>query len=212
MGRAMNRTLLVATSSVGLVVGGAMSASAHQNDHGDHGYGDHGYWAKGWVKVCQSVTGDYGRWDDGRDRWDDNKRDTRDGHHATDDTRRSGYDDPDSRLDRRYLYDDTNRHDRDGWHRNNLDGRYLVRDSRGRTYSVTLQGRSDCETVRVSKGWAKVSVVSQPDDTRLKSARNVWVKVKRDRVATVQFSYEIKRNHRSYDRGDGHYDHLMADR
>lgn len=180
MQHAMSRTLLVATSSAGLILGGALSAGASERDggHGDHRDWN---WGKGWVKVCQTVKDDhrYPR-HDGKD----------DGYNRD---RTSGYDDSKSTMDSRYRYGDDHKD------YNRYEGRYLVRDSRGKGYWVTLKGKSDCERVRVNKGWAKVSVINRPDNTVLKSDRSVWVKVKKYDTATANFYYDAKRDRRHDD-------------
>lgn len=188
MQHAMSRTLLVAASSAGLVLGGALSAGATERDSGHYGDHHHHGWAKGWLTVCQTVKDDhwYGHHDD----------------YMKDHT--NGYADPNSTIDSRYRYGDEHR-DRNGY-----VGRYLVRDSRGQGYWVTLKGRQDCETLRVNKGWAKVSVVHRPDNTRLKSASNMWVKVKKNERAVAAFIYEANRDHHHNDNhhNDSHqYDH-----
>ena len=185
MQHATRRTLLVATSSVGLVLGGALSAGAHERD-GHHGGHDQN-WGKGWVRVCQTVKTD--RWDSHDGGWNDGRDGRNDGSYTKD--HRNGYDDPNSKIDNRYRYGDDNR-DRHG-DRNSYEGRYLVRDSRGIGYWVTLTGRQDCETVRVNKGWAKVSVVNSPDNTRLTSDRSVWVKVRKYDTASANFTFQAKR-------------------
>jgi hypothetical protein len=178
----MSRTLLVATSSAGLILGGALSAGASERDggHGDHRDWN---WGKGWVKVCQTVKENH--WD-GKD----------DGYHHD---RTSGYDDSKSTIDSRYRYGD------DHSDHNRYEGRYLVRDSRGKGYVVTLKGKRDCETVRVNKGWARVSVIDRPDNTWLKSDRSKLVKVNKHGTATANFYYEAKRDSR-HDDHDHHYD------
>ena len=178
MQHAMSRTLLVATSSAGLVLGGALSAGASERDDGHYGDHHHHGWAKGWVMVCQTIKDDH--------HYRDHDGYTKD--HS------SGYDDSSATIDSRYRYGDDH-HDRN----RTYEGRYLVRDSRGKSYWVTLKGKRDCETVRVYKGWAKVSVVHRPDNTRLKSASNVWVKVKKNEVARASFVYEAKWDHHDYD-------------
>lgn len=195
MQHAMSRTLLVATSSAGLILGGALSAGASERDggHGDHRDWN---WGKGWVKVCQTVKDDH---------WyprDDHHYGSKDDGYKND--RTSGYDDTKSKMDSRYRYDD-NYKDRYGDH-NRYEGRYLVRDSRGKGYWVTLTGKSDCETVRVNRGWAKVSVIIRPDNTWLKSDRSVWVKVKKYDTATANFYYQAKRDYRHDDHHDHYYD------
>jgi hypothetical protein len=187
MQHAMSRTLLVATSSAGLVLGGALSAGASQRDGGHYGNHHGRTWAKGWLTVCQTVQ------DDHRYPPRDGKRDYKDGGYSKDHS--NGYDDPNSKLDNRYRYGDDSR-DRN---RNSYEGRYLVRDSRGQGYWVTLKGRQDCETLRVNKGWAKVSVVHRPDNTRLKSASSTWVNVRKNDRATVSFRYVATWDHSRYD-------------
>ena len=191
MHHTMSRTLLVATSSAGLVLGSALSAGASQRD-GDH-YGSHHdrSWAKGWLTVCQTVRDDH-RYPshDGRG---DGRGDGKDGGYNKDHS--SGYNDPNSKIDNRYRYGDDSR----DHNRNSYEGRYLVRDSRGQGYWVTLKGRQDCETVRVNTGWARVSVVHRPDNTRLKSASNMWVKVKKYDRSTASFLYEATSDSRHYD-------------
>lgn len=189
MQHAMNRTLLVAASSAGLVVGGALSAGASEGDGGHYGNHHDRSWAKGWVKVCQTVKDEhrYPR-DNGTD-----------GGYNRDHT--NGYGDSNSTIDSRYRYGHDNQD------HNRYEGRYLVRDSRGTGYWVTLTGKSDCESVRVNKGWAKVSVVIRPDNTWLKSDRSIWVKVKKYDTATANFYYQAKRDSRhDGNNHDGHYD------
>ena len=177
MQHAMSRTLLVAASSAGLVLGGALSAGASGRDSGHYGDYHHRSWANGWLTVCQTVKDDY--------RYGNHDNYTKD--HT------NGYQDPNSTIDNRYRYGDDHRD------RNIYVGRYLVWDSRGQGYWVTLKGRQDCETIRVSKGWVKVSVVHRPDNTRLKSASNVWVKVRKNQVSTASFLFEAIRVHHHYD-------------
>lgn len=183
MGHVMNRALLATVSSAGLLVGGAMSASAHQSDHRDH----HD-WGKGWLTVCQTVK-DQHRYP-GHDDWGDH------GHKAGDSSHKNGYDDRSSTIDSRYRYGDDGR-DHYG-DRNSYTGRYLVRDSRGQTSWVTLTGKRDCESLKVNRGWAKVSVVHRPDNARLTSDRSVWVKANRYDRATAAFTYEAKKDSRHY--------------
>ncbi|SES02548.1 hypothetical protein SAMN05216199_1839 [Pedococcus cremeus] len=160
-----------------------MSASAHQSDHRDHRD-----WGKGWLMVCQTVK-------------DDHRYPGHDRNDMTGDNHTGGYGDSNSTIDSRYRYGHDNQD------HNRYEGRYLVRDSRGTGYWVTLTGKSDCESVRVNKGWAKVSVVIRPDNTWLKSDRSIWVKVKKYDTATANFYYQAKRASRhDGNNHDGHYD------
>jgi hypothetical protein len=139
MQHTMSRTLLVAVSSAGLVLGGAVSAGAADKDKDK----DKG---KGWVEVCQEIT-----------------------HKKKDDKGK----------------------DKD---RNSYHGLYKVVDSKDKVYWVKLKGKDDCDSVKVNKGWAKVSVKGQPEDTKLKSKKNQWTHVKKGKTSTVTFEYEAKKD------------------
>jgi hypothetical protein len=139
MQHTMSRTLLVAVSSAGLVLGGAVSAGASDKDKDK----DNG---KGWVKVCQEIT---------QKKKDDKGKDK---------------------------------------DHNSYNGLYKVRDSKGKTYWVKLEGKDDCDSVKVNTGWAKVSVKGQPDETKLKSKKNQWTHVKKDKRSTVTFEYDAKKD------------------
>ena len=141
MQHTMSRTLLVAVSSAGLVLGGAVSAGASDKDHKDRDNG------KGWVKVCQEI----------KDKKDDKDKDR-------------------SKA------------------KNDYRGLYKVQDSKGKVYWVDLKGKDDCDSVKVNKGWAKVSVKAEPEDTKLKSKKNQWTYVKKDKRSEVTFTYEVKKD------------------
>jgi hypothetical protein len=174
---AMSRTLLVGASSAGLVLGSALAAGASERD--DDRHGDHDRrWSKGGLTVCQYV-----KEDDRRD-YGQKDNDRKDG-------KKGGYDDSNSKMKSSYRYDN----DR---HRNEYVGKYVVRDSRGKWHRITLRGKSDCERIRVNTGWARVFVIDRPDDTRLKSASNRWVKVKKYDSAHARFFYEEKDHHSHY--------------
>lgn len=176
MGHAMSRTLLVGASSAGLILGGALSAGASERD-GRHGY--HRDWDKGWLTVCQYIKDDYRHHHGYKDGYKDDYKD--DGKH-------SGYDDSKSRMDSRYRYDNDRHHNDD-------KGLYQVVDRRGKSQWIRLDGKRDCETVKVLEGWARVIVRNTPDDTRLKSHRNQWVKIREDKRSVVVFAYEKKHDH-----------------
>ena len=65
---------------------------------------------------------------------------------------------------------------------NDYHGLYKVEDSKGKVYWVKLKGKDDCDSVKVNKGWAKVSVKGQPEDTKLKSKKNQWTHVKKGKT------------------------------
>lgn len=167
---AMSRTLLVGASSAGLVLGSALAAGASERDR-HHGY--HRDWDKGWLTVCQYVK-------------DDHRHHRYDGHDG--DHKRSGYDDTNSKMRSSYRYDNDRRHNDD-------KGVYRVVDRRGNAQLIRLDGKRDCETIKVLEGWARVSVLRTPDDTKLKSHRNQWVKIRDDKRSVVVFSYEKKHDH-----------------
>ena len=135
MQHTMSRTLLVAVSSAGLVLGGAVSAGASDKDK-DNG--------KGTVEVCQEIT----------------KKKTRKGQGQG----------------------------------NSYHGLYKVMDSKDKVYWVKLKGKDDCDSVKVNKGWAKVSVKGQPEDTKLTSKKNQWTHVKKGKTSTVTFEYDAKKD------------------
>ncbi len=137
MQHTMSRTLLVAVSSAGLVLGGAVSAGASDKDK-DNG--------KGTVEVCQEI---------------------------------KKKDDKDKGKDK----------DRNSYH-----GLYKVKDSKDKVYWVKLKGKDDCDSVKVNKGWAKVSVKGQPEDTKLTSKKNQWTHVKKGKTSTVTFEYDAKKD------------------
>lgn len=166
----MSRTLLVGASSAGLVLGSALAAGASERDGG---HGDHRDWDKGWLTVCQNIK-------------DDDRRHRDDGHDG--DHKRSGYDDSNSRMKSSYRYDNDRHHNDD-------KGLYRVVDRKGKSYLIRLDGKRDCGTVKVYEGSARVSVLNTPDDTKLKSPRNQWVRVNDDKRSFVWFSYEKKHDH-----------------
>ncbi len=172
MKHVMSRTVLVGASSAGLILGGALSAGASERD-GSHGH--HGDWDKGWLTVCQYIKDDYRH-----------HHGYKDGHR--DDGKHSGYDDSKSKMDSRYRYDNDRHHNDD-------KGLYQVVDRRGKVQWIRLDGKRDCATVKVHEGWAKVSVRNTPDDTKLKSHRNQWVKISDHKRSFVLFSYEKKHDH-----------------
>src|SRR5687767_8515162 len=123
MQHTMSRTLLVAVSSAGLVLGGAVSAGASDKDKDRD---------KGSVKVCQEI--------------EHKKKDKDD---------------------------------------NSYHGLYKVVDSKDKVYWVKLKGKDDCDSVKVNKGWAKVSLKGQPEDTKLKSKKNQWTHVEKGKTSKV---------------------------
>ena len=103
MQHTMSRTLLVAVSSAGLVLGGAVSAGASDRDHKDRRQG-----------LGQGLPRGQGQ-EEGQDK---------------------------------------------DWKRahNDYDGTYKVKDSKGKVYRVELEGKDDCKSVKVNKGWTRVTV------------------------------------------------------
>lgn len=136
MQHTMSRTLLVAVTSAGLVLGGAVSAGASDKDKDKD---------EGRVKVCQLIEK---KKDKDKDK--DWKKD-----------------------DKKYT------------------GIYKVNDSKGKPQWVTLTGKDVCKTVKVDKGWVKVSVKDLPKGTELKddddAKQKVWVG--KDKKKTVTFEY-----------------------
>src|ERR671921_2992874 len=69
-------------------------------------------------------------------------------------------------------------------------GRYRVRDSEGDTFRVRLSGRHVCSgRIRVHTGRVRVTVVEEPDDTRLRSSDQQTVRVSRGETEPVTFRY-----------------------
>jgi hypothetical protein len=80
-------------------------------------------------------------------------------------------------------------------------GTYKVKDSYGDVTRVYLQGKYDCDEVRVHKGWVKVRVVDEPEGTKLKSDYEQSVYVRKGEYEKVTFDYKVK----DWDeRGHGH--------
>jgi hypothetical protein len=144
MSTSTGRCLLAAVSSAGMLISGAVSASASSDDDG-HGRGDR----YGTVNVCQEVRDHDGRSDKGR-------------------------------RDR---------------HRDSFRGTYSVSDSRGGYWKVYLQGKYDCDEVRVHRGRVNVRIDDQPEHTRLRSRYSQSVYVDGGGYARVTFRYDARHGH-----------------
>ena len=70
-------------------------------------------------------------------------------------------------------------------------GRYRVTDSYGDVSYVDLEGKYDCDQVKVHTGKADVEVVDEPDHTYLKGDDEVYVYVDKGEYETVTFEYKV---------------------
>lgn len=82
-------------------------------------------------------------------------------------------------------YDDHGKDD------NTYDGRYKVTDSYDVVSYVDLEGKYDCDQVKVHTGKADVEVVDQPEHTYLKGDDEVYVYVDKGEYETVTFEYKV---------------------
>jgi hypothetical protein len=81
---------------------------------------------------------------------------------------------------------------------NDYKGTYEVKDSHGDKTKLYLNGRYDCDQVKVHTGKVDVKVLYRPDYTELKGYDEVYVDVYKGEYANVTFEYKAK------DHYDGH--------
>jgi len=79
-----------------------------------------------------------------------------------------------------------------GKYDNKYRGTYEVKDSYGDTTTVYLEGKYDCDEVKVRAGKVDVKVIYKPDDTKLKGDEKVYVDVDKDEYEKVTFEYRVK--------------------
>jgi hypothetical protein len=73
---------------------------------------------------------------------------------------------------------------------NDYKGTYEVEDSYGDTSTLYLNGKYDCDQVKVHTGKADVKVVYKPDHTYLKGDDDVYVDVYKGEYENVTFEYK----------------------
>jgi hypothetical protein len=88
--------------------------------------------------------------------------------------------------------DDDKGKDDKGKDDNEYRGTYEVKDSYGNTSKVYLEGKYDCDEVKVRAGKVDVKVIYQPEDTKLKGDEKVYVDVDKDEYEKVTFEYRAK--------------------
>src|SRR4051812_42803988 len=229
----IGRALVAALGSAGLLIGGAMSASA-SGGHDDHG----GKQQYGWVKVCQDVKkyDDHGKDDQANDDYDGQYRVTdsygsywnfhlkgrydcrqvkvHKGKVAVKVTYKPDYTELKGYAERylnvrknayaRTTYEykaldygwvnvcqDVKKYDDHGKDEDNqYKGTYQVQDSYGDTSTLYLNGKYDCDQVKVHTGKVDVKVVYKPDHTYLKGDDDVYVDVYKGEYENVTFEYK----------------------